>query len=231
MKPLMVSDINRIDEIDSGIRSHRLVIVRDAVFQSLEEFEQWGGRFGPLRKQVAEQVRPALEMNAMAGDHRWYNTRVEWPLHFDGVMTLDVHPIMPRTLLFGKTIDQVEGGVTYFYDGVEIMDVLRAQYGWKTDGTEMIVYKYPQATESFTFNLIRTDPHSGRSYPFLDEWFVQTDVRRKAEFRCAMEQCEPYFHHWRTGDLLFWSNEGFIHGRTVIESGDRLLWRLVVDEL
>ncbi len=187
------------------------------------------------------EFHPNIEVMKNIDDGKWYNESKAWPLHIDGLMShVDgTHQWLPMTVLYANKLDQVRGGSTYFYDMVEGYESLgeRARELFKD---VKAAFQHPTSVSSPMVRdvpFIRKDKYWVRDFPLWDRWFFRfiendqgNELTKHVDHWMVDFYGEKfrYDHTWSEGDMVIWTNEGFVHGRTAITEGNREMWRAVV---
>lgn len=187
-------------------------------------------RFIRLTERLGEVKKPPTLMYNDDRDQTWFNSSREWPLHFDGILTAINKP-MPITLLHATRIENLKGGVFRVFDLVDVYDRLMGEL--RDLCRQIACYQRPDGSDRTFVPLTRTDHYSEAPYIAMDEWFFhslgdlhpQVSAMIQREIIKVTRETPPFEHQPEQDDLLVWSNEGFVHERTRIESGVRWMTR------
>ena len=207
-----------VRKIQLGIRDSALVVVKKLDMTG-DAYENFLNLFGEASTQDRRNAKKYLVMGErdFAQSGVWFDKRGELGLHVDGILNLTrERRVLPTTFIYGAEIDSVRGGQTYFHD---VHDIYQNFH----NGT---IPDSPTVEQS----ALRFSPWSGKPYLLVDEWFTETlnEPGLLERYRQEFGRTYRHYHSWERGDLLVWSNESFIHGRTPIESGQRVMWRGIV---
>lgn len=240
MKVEYISGWNSLDhlvqKIQLGIRDSALVVVKNLNMDG-DAYENFLSQFGEASTQDRHNTKKYLIMGErdFSQSGVWFDKREELGLHVDGILNLSwKRKILPTTFIYGVEIDSVRGGQTYFHDVHDLyqsflrnsepnMARLADVWGVYHNGTMLDSPTVEQST-------LRFSPWSGKPYMLVDEWFTETlsEPGLLERYREEIGRTYRHYHSWERNDLLVWSNETFIHGRTSIESGRRVMWRGIV---
>lgn len=222
--------------IQIALEDSMLVVVKRAQMDE-EQFATLLGLLGEPRK------KPILHIGERSYEetHNWYDRKDHFELHFDGLVQIIENKFMPVSILYGHQVEAPIGGETFFYDLTDVYQrsladsVLRKTHWAYIDG----LYTHDLATPTVRIPVFRTSPYSGKPYLLIDEWFTRGLIMEPPlddffgdvilrRYRECFEPALRHTHTWEQGDILLWSNETLVHGRTALCGGTRLLWRGIV---
>jgi alpha-ketoglutarate-dependent taurine dioxygenase len=179
---------------------------------------------------------------------KWFDKRDELRLHFDGVLSLPLENsprFMPLTFMYGAEVGEVIGGETYFYDVHDLYayamhdDMFKDQVLGEMRGIYQNRDSNP-ISPAYVQDVLRFSPYTCKPYLMIDEWYthdLKTITRKRpatglellSRYKQGFTHVYRYQHQWEPNDLVVWSNEAFIHGRTPFENdGRRVIWRGIV---
>lgn len=187
-----------------------------------------------------------IEVMKNVNDDKWYNQSTPLPLHIDGLLShVDgTHQWLPMTALYANKLDQVQGGNTFFFDVANMATLAYARvFPLRIDAYKDLkaAFQHPTMEGARLIReapFVRRDRYGLRWFPLIDDWFfrwIEQDkenhftktFHRFVEYM-AKEDHERYDHVWKERDMLIWTNEGFLHGRTTITHGTREMWRGII---
>ena len=227
-----------IEQINAAMR-HGAVIVIKNFYQTEPEFASFLDYFGTPSTQVPGHTSTVLHMGE-EGKDGWYNTLKTIRPHFDGIQQIAKRKVLPMGFLYANQIDpELIGGRTYFLDletlWIRAMkDPLLSKVEWEN---LFGLYANNPAEKPTLERVWRQSPYTGNEYLLIDDWFTRSLQDRDEKtlhgaflnrYLDLIRTAHRYEHVWNCGDMLIWSNENVLHGRTTLDSGVRKLWRGVV---
>jgi alpha-ketoglutarate-dependent taurine dioxygenase len=221
-----------VRKVQSGLQNSSLVVVKRLALTG-PEYESFLTQFGAASPQSRANARKYLIMGDRPYEETgiWFDKREEWTLHVDGIMNINwKRPALPTTFIYGSEIAGLEGGETYFYDSHDLYESFGRSEEF--DQVKAVYHNNTLGPDSPTMEeyVLRYSPWSGKPYLLIDEWFTQSlsVPGLLDEYRANFPRVYRFEHHWEPHDLLVWSNETFVHGRTSIRAGRRVMWRGIV---